>query len=222
MDDRGTGGGTRIEVLGPPQIEAAAAALVRSHADYPAFRHVFPDPATRERALHPFFAATVRDALSFGEVLGALDGTTVLAVAVWLPPAAFPWSVGRKLRSLPAFMRVLAADPRSFRTFMGYGANAEHAHPEDSHWYLVVLGVRPDAQRRGLGSKLIEPVLRRADRDGVGCYLETSDRANVAYYERFGFKVVDDALALVPNGPTHVAMRRSIHDEPTMPKPRRE
>ncbi len=85
-----------------------------------------------------------------------------------------------------------------------------------------MLGVRPDAQRRGLGSKLIEPVLRRADRDGVACYLETSDRANVAYYERFGFKVVDDALALVPNGPTHVAMRRSIHDEPTMPKPRRE
>jgi hypothetical protein len=111
---------------------------------------VFPDPATRERALHPFFAATVRDALPFGEVLGALDGTTVLAVAVWLPPAAFPWSVGRKLRSLPAFMRVLAANPRSFRTFMGYGANAEHAHPEDPTGISSCSGFAPTRSAAGL------------------------------------------------------------------------
>jgi len=71
-----------------------------------------------------------------------------------------------------------------------------------------VLGIRPDAQRLGLGSRLMEPALEQADRDGVACRLETSDRANVPYYERFGFEVTDHALPLVPGAPTHVAMRR--------------
>ena len=196
-------------VAGTGHAAVAAAALAASHADYPAFRSVFPDPARRARALLPFFTAAVRDALPFGAVHVAEDGSNVAATAVWLPPGAFPWTAGRKLRAAPAFLQVLAADPRRFATFSRYGANAERAHPSGRHWYLVVLGVRPEAQRGGVGSRLVEPVLERADVDGVDCYLETSDPGNVAFYERFGFSVVDDALALVPGGPTHVAMRRS-------------
>ena len=33
-------------------------------------------------------------------------------------------------------------------------------------------------------------------------------RENLAFYERFGFEVADDALPLVPNGPTSWGMRR--------------
>jgi len=61
---------------------AAAAALAASHADYPSFRSVFPDPARRCRALPPFFVATIRDAMRFGLVHGVVDGSKVLAVAV--------------------------------------------------------------------------------------------------------------------------------------------
>ena len=190
---------------------AAADALAASHADYPGFRAVFPDPARRARALPPFFTATVADAVSFGAVRAVRDGPQrVASVAVWLPPGAFPWSAWRKARATPAFLRVLAADPANFRRFARYGANAERAHRASApYWYLVVIGVRPEAQRQGHGRALIEPVLARADRDGVDCRLETADPANVAYYERFGFEVADPALQLVPGGPAHVSMRRS-------------
>jgi GNAT superfamily N-acetyltransferase len=192
-------------------IDAAADALAASHADYPAFRSVFPDPARRARALPPFFRATVADAVGFGAVRAVRQGTgeRLSSVAVWLPPGAFPWSVGRKLRATPAFLRVLAADPANFARFTRYGTAAERAHlGTDPYWYLEVMGVRPEAQRQGHGTALIEPVLARADREGVDCRLETSDPANVAYYERFGFTVVDPALRLVPDGPTHVSMHR--------------
>ena len=197
-----------VTVLRPGQEQAAAAALVASHAQYPAFRHVFPDPIGRQRALLPFFTATVRDAVPFGAVHAVAEGATVLGVAVWLPPGAFPWSAGRKLRATPSFLRVLAAAPASFANFVRYGANAERAHPTDRHWYLVVLGVRPEAQRQGIGSLVLRPVLDRADEEGVACHLETSDRANVAFYQRLGFSVSHDELSLVPGGPAHVAMRR--------------
>lgn len=201
-------GPAEVIILESGQENFAAAALVESHCDYPAFCDVFPDRHRRRRALQPFFRATVRDAVPFGAVYAAADGSRCLAVAVWLPPGAFPWSARRKARATPDFMRVLAADPRAFRRFTRYGANAERAHPGVPHWYLEVLGVRPEFQRQGIGRRLIEPILDRADTDEVPCVLETADRANVAYYERFGFSVVDDDLPLVPNGPTHVAMQR--------------
>lgn len=198
-----------IAVLVKGQADAAADALTMSHADYPAFCHVFPERRRRIRALAPFFRATVRDAIPFGAVYGALgEGRDVVAVAVWLPPGAFPWSARRKARATPEFLRVLVSYPSAFRTFARYGSNAERAHPHEAHWYLEVLGVRPEWQRQRLGRRLMEPVLDRADRDGRPCLLETADRANVPYYERFGFTVVDHDLPLVPDGPTHVAMRR--------------
>jgi predicted N-acetyltransferase YhbS len=58
-----------------------------------------------------------------------------------------------------------------------------------------------DDQRRGLGSRLVRPILERADRDGVACHLETADPANVPYYRRFGFEVVEPSLEVIPDGP---------------------
>jgi ribosomal protein S18 acetylase RimI-like enzyme len=199
-----------VILLDPRWVAAAADALAASHAGYPGFRAVFPDPARRARALPAFFRATVADAVRFGAVRAvAAEGERLASVAVWLPPGAFPWSAGRKARATPAFLRVLAADPANFGRFVRYGTAAERAHQGmATYWYLVVLGVRPEAQRQGHGTALIEPVLARADRDGVDCRLETADPANVAYYRRFGFEVADPALRLVPGGPTHTSMHR--------------
>ncbi len=151
----------------------------------------------------------IRDAIPYGSVLADVDGSRLSGVAVWLPPGAFPWTSRRKLRAAPAFARVFLADPRAFPTFVRFGANLERVHPTEPHWFLVVLSVRPEFQRRGVGSRLVVPMLEAAERSSVPCYLETSDRANVAFYERFGFVVLDSELALLPGGPTLVAMRKT-------------
>ena len=93
---------------------------------------------------------------------------------------------------------------------MRYGANIERAQPTEPHWYLEVLSVRPEHQRHGLGSRLVTPILERADRDQVPCDLDTADPANVAFYRRFGFEVVDPALEVVPGGPTVTMMHRPV------------
>jgi predicted N-acetyltransferase YhbS len=72
-----------------------------------------------------------------------------------------------------------------------------------------VLSVRPEHQRHGLGSRLVRPIIERADGDGMPCHLETADPANVAFYRQFGFEVVDAALEVIPGGgPTLTTMRR--------------
>ena len=209
MTERSGPSGDVVAALSPGQHGGGAAAIAAGHADYPTFRHVFPDPRRRARALQAFFSATVRDAIPFGSVLAVWDGSLVAATAVWLPPGGFPWSAMRKLAATPALSRVLAADPRAFLTFMRYGAKVERAQPSEPHWYLEVLSVRPEHQRHGLGSRLVTPILERADRDQVSCHLETADPANVEFYRRFGFEVVNPALEVIPGGPTLTMMRRS-------------
>lgn len=181
--------------------------MSESHQNYPAFTYVFPDDGRRARALRPFFAAAVRDAIRCGEVFGAQDADTVVGTAVWLPPDSFPWTTMRKLRIACPMLRVWAAYPRRFPTFVRLGVAVEQLHPYGPHWSLEALGVRPEYQRSGLGTRLIEPVLERIDAEGLDCYLETSDPANVEYYRRFGFQV-EKHLHLIPDGPPHVAMRR--------------
>ena len=114
----------------------------------------------------------------------------------------------RKLRAAPALLRVAVAAPGSMRDFGRTGANTERVHPAESHWYLEVLGVRPETQRYGVGTQLVGLGLARAERQGLPCYLETARPRNVEFYRRFGFEVVNDALSLVPDGPTHWAMWR--------------
>ena len=197
-----------IVPLSNDQVASAGHVFASSHADYPSWRAVFPDRRQRERALRVLFEATVRDALPFGAVDAAVTNGQVLGIAVWLPPGRFPWSASRKLRAAPAMLGVLRAAPGRFRLFARLGASAERFHPTYPHWNLETLGIRQEAQRRGIGSRLMAPGLARADHAGLACYLTTARQENLGFYERFGFAVADGALPLVPGAPTHWGMRR--------------
>jgi ribosomal protein S18 acetylase RimI-like enzyme len=208
-----TSGSTRIAartaLLPPERASEAGAILARSHADYPSFRHLFPERGRRVRALQAMFTGVARDSARLGSAYGAVsDDGSLLGVAIWLAPGRFPWNAWRQLRGTAWMLAVLRAQPSSFRAFMKTGANGARLHPTYPHWFLETMGVDPAAQRKGLGGQLLEPVLEIADRDRVDCYLETADRANVDFYKRHGFVVENSSLQLVPDGPAHVAMRR--------------
>jgi hypothetical protein len=89
----------RTILLSCEQAEAAGAILARSHADYPSFRHLFPDDQRRARALQALFTGIARDAAQLGSAFGALGSDGELrGVALWLAPGEFPWSAVRQLR----------------------------------------------------------------------------------------------------------------------------
>jgi len=73
----------------------------------------------------------------------------------------------------------------------------EKVHVEiisDEHWYLNELGVDPAFQGKGFGSSLMRYMLKKIDDQGLPVYLETSLEKNVRYYEKFGFKLIKEAL----------------------------
>ncbi len=197
-----------VEVVLPGEHAAVVATIMAGHGRYPAFLHLLPDPRQRTRVLRSFLTATVRDAISFQTVLAIRDDTNITATAMWLPPGAFPWTTRRKMAATRSILPAMLTDPRASRAFMHHSTALEHAHPTEPHWYLETLSVRPEHQRQGLGSRLITPILGRADQDRLPCYLETSDPANIDYYTRFGFRVLERALITVPDGPACITMRR--------------
>jgi GNAT superfamily N-acetyltransferase len=54
-----------------------------------------------------------------------------------------------------------------------------------------MLGVDLSRQRQGIGGRLLQPVLEKADDTGVACYLETEKEKNLRFYERHGFRMVE-------------------------------
>ncbi len=73
----------------------------------------------------------------------------------------------------------------------------------EPHWYLAVLGTSSDQQSRGLGGRVLAPMLERCDRTGTTAYLESSNPQNVSFYLRHGFEslgefVVGDGVIVTP------------------------
>lgn len=97
-----------------------------------------------------------------------------------------------------------------FGKFMAANETMDKIHKSrvpEPHWYLMVLGVDPELQNQGAGSAIVREGLAHADRESVPCYLETSERRNLAFYERHGFVVVEEAT-LGKGGPPAWAMLR--------------
>src|SRR5262249_11214900 len=60
----------------------------------------------------------------------------------------------------------------------------------EAHWYLASIGVEPSRQGTGVGGALLRQGCARADEGAFPCYLGTTNRRNVEFYERHGFKIL--------------------------------
>ena len=108
------------------------------------------------------------------------------AVALWMPPGGWNLPLGTQLAMLPTLARVVGVR-RLFR-IAKVSAAIEEGRPA-AHWYLALVGTSPTARGTGLGSAVVEAGLALARADGVPALLETSNAANVRWYERFGFAI---------------------------------
>ena len=197
---------TIIARLAPGQLSAAGASLARAFFEDPSWVWAVPDDAKRRQVLAWFFPAAARYGLLYGEVY--TDGQAAGA-AIWLPP-------GRTALRASGLMRVgllllpLKAGLSAFSRFVTMGRVLDERHRQDvppEHWYLWLLGVDPPRQGQGLGSALVQPILSRADSDGVSCYLDTTLERNLTFYQRHGFEIVF-AGTFPKGGPRFWTLRR--------------
>lgn len=203
-------GGDDVEVIRLPgdRLAEAVAVLARSFHTEPSMVHLLPDEQARVRALPALFVASCRDALPLGHVYAATRRGTLVAVAIWAPPGAYPLSLPRQLKAIPDGLRVLVAAPRAFPQLMQFASGTAKLHPTGRHWYLETVGVEPSLQGLGIGTRLLQPVLAEADSEGAPCYLETTTERNVAWYRGLGFEVMRSEVSVLLGGPPVWTMLR--------------
>ncbi len=182
--------GSNIVSLSEENLDAAAQSLAQAFQEDPLQAYVFPDPIERAKRSPAHFTPLLRYGLLFGEVL-TTPGKP-LGAAVWLPPET--WEVTPERAAAAGFddLPDILGEEAAERFFSVLGATEPFHHQDVSpeHWYLMVVGVSPDARGQGLGRALLEPIMNRADASGLPCYLETAQPDNVAFYEHLGFEKV--------------------------------
>ncbi|HEU5348131.1 MAG TPA: GNAT family N-acetyltransferase [Ktedonobacterales bacterium] len=175
--------------VGMADTRRAAETLARAFQDDPLMRYVMPDGDERHRLLPWLIGLNVRYGCRYGEVY-ATRGYT--GCAVWLPPGQTRMTLWRMMRAgmLVAPLRMRWPILRRLALAGNHAAALHERCAPGPHWYLSQLGVEPSQQRQGIASRLLRPMLARIDATALPCYLETENPANVAFYQRHGFRVV--------------------------------
>jgi ribosomal protein S18 acetylase RimI-like enzyme len=171
-----------------------AALLATTFEGYPLTDWVVGDRPGPARRRERYFSILLDEGFRRGRVLRDGGGQ---GAAVWFPPGG--WAIGARdfLRTLPSWLRVTG--PRALGSRLRGLYALTQARPPGDAWTLEVLGVHPQARRRGIGSRLVQAGLEQARRDGVGAFLLTSSADAVPFYTRLGFSVTKQLA--VPGGP---------------------
>jgi ribosomal protein S18 acetylase RimI-like enzyme len=175
-------------------VRSVGECLAYAFDDDPVMAYLLPNPDSRHHRLMRFY----RTALSVQHLTHGCCFTNdgCAGAALWDPPGHWRVTFGQILRGTPGFLAALGS-----RLGVGLRALAavERVHPRVPHYYLAILGTRPESQGKGLGSALLQPILRRCDEQRVGAYLESSKERNIHFYRRHGFEVTGEVR--LPNGP---------------------
>jgi ribosomal protein S18 acetylase RimI-like enzyme len=194
-------------------LDTAADSLVDSFLDDPMVEWVFPDPSSRAQKLRVLQRIPLAFGLGTGLHVTQTDGGR--GVAIWLGPGQTMSPVGlARYGMLAAPFKVGLGPVKRFGGANGAMAPVhKQAMAGQPHWQLLIVGVDPDLQGQGRGAALVRDGLKRADQQGLPCYLDTSKRANIGFYEHLGFVVVDE-VPLGKGGPPAWGMRREPQPVP--------
>lgn len=153
---------------------------------------LLPDDGSQELRLIKYFTHRIHEAFDddfhvLAEVAVEDGANHPLAIALWYPP--------RQANNRPSMVR----DERFYNEIFGDKANlafqvddlCDAAAPTFPVWHLAYIGTLPEAQGKGAASTLIRHRQNQAEDDGIPLYLESSSLENVAFYQRFGFQVLD-------------------------------
>ena len=137
----------------------------------------------------------------FYTVLRAIYGKTVIlstgedmtGLLILFPPwrKAVP-ALGFMLGGGLGLWRYFGAD--IYHRSMNYEGNCQRIKASLSPrgaWYCMCFVVAPERQGRGVGSRLIRPVLAELDARHIPLYLETHKAVNVELYRHLGFRMAD-------------------------------
>lgn len=169
-------------------VATAGPALARALADDPGWLHVFPDDAHRLARMATMLTLATGRIFLRGGASWAIGDQGAAGAALWDAPGAHDIPALTALRLIPRLAWLIG---RRTPAALGVFRQMERRHPTEPHYYLAVLGIDPSHQGRGLGPRLLAPVLERCDDQRILAWLESTNPKNHSFYLRSGFEIAD-------------------------------
>jgi ribosomal protein S18 acetylase RimI-like enzyme len=189
-----------IESLQEKDLKQVSQSLANAFMKDPLQNYVFPDEDERRKKSPAHFEPILRYGLLFGEVYTT---TGKEGAIVWLKPNQTEVTPEKILASGLDQLHESIGEEAAGRFFSAL-EYIDPFHKEDvpeAHWYLMVVGVDPAYQSKGIGQALILPVLEKARDSKTPVYLETACPSNVSFYQKLGFKVIREVTEPVSQLP---------------------
>lgn len=178
----------RIREMQTLDMHQVAEVLGRAFATNPIQLAIYRDKPGIAHRLQVTFEA----ALKYGPgrcFVCDLDGQIVGAMRIM----RWPDCQGTSLKEMLSVLRAAGGLGPFVRGMQHIRAWGKH-DPGQLHWHLGPIGVLPEMQGKGIGSRLVRFYCDLLDEDVIDGYLETDRPGNVPFYERFGFKVVGEEI----------------------------
>ncbi len=186
--------GNEIEIglLRPDEAAEAAEVCLTAFRPTPLVDAVMQDASEKQIARMKKFFGSMFTKWP-GQVYVARSNGQVLGVMRMVESPRCQMSAGQKITMGLMMMLTMGKIATRMGKFRGEWAKRD---PDEVHFHLDPLTVRPDSQGQGIGSRLLARFCEVTDGRGIGAYLETDQDANVRLYGRFGFEVVDTTEVL--------------------------
>lgn len=179
--------------LEPASFDEAVGVLARGMRDNPIHVAAYgTDPARRERC-HARLTRALLVHARHNRPIGVWREQTLVACSAVLFDGACRPGPATTLRMLPS---LAALGPRTALRVHAWVSAWQARDPEMPHAHIGPLAVERNLQGLGFGSVLLDEVCRRLDAAQVVGWLETDKERNVPFYERGGFRVVEEATVL--------------------------
>jgi hypothetical protein len=190
------------------KIEIVATILSQALENDAHIKYLLPENETRRMVLPRFFSFIANASYLWGE---SYTTENMEGAALWISPGR-AFTLERIVRT-DIFAARFKLGWATFRRCVNLAAQVETVHKQlavGPHWYLMVLGVKPSTLETATRGALLQPVLSRADSEGLPCYLETFVERDIPFYEDRGFRL-QGAGSIPRGGPNFWAMRRPPH-----------
>ena len=196
-----------LYIAEPGDIGRLAEIAMDAYRDYPLhnwFTNGHYDSEASRRIMEISLRTMIKDGVIYA------DSEQLNGFAAWLPrgftgsktiPFLIHGGIRLILHSGPGIIGKLL-------TYETYAMKLKKKYTKNVDWYLYNLSISPEAQGRGIATKLLVPMLDFCDRENIVSYLETNKQGNVGLYEHFEFRLAEQGL-IPGSNVVHYAMTRS-------------
>ena len=156
--------------------------LVQSFADNKSIKYIVKQDSRRDERLRKLMAYSFELCYRFGEVY-LTDDKKACALIVF--PHQKKTSIASIWLDLGLAFSVIGLS--NLKKVLRRESKIKQLYPKTPFYYLWFIGVHPVDQHKGIGKRLLIELLKKAEKDSLPVYLETSTSKNVPWYEQFGF-----------------------------------